>query len=172
MPTPFLGELKLVPYNFAPAGWAFCNGQIMPIAQNTALFSLLGTTYGGNGQTTFALPDMRGRATIGSGEGTGLSEYFQGQEEGVEDVTVSTSEMPAHGHQVGVSTTLADKAIPTANHLATSPFGLGNVYGAASETPMPPSIVPTGSNQPHSNLQPYLCLSYIIALQGAFPPRQ
>jgi microcystin-dependent protein len=166
---PFLGQLMLVPYNFAPRGWAFCNGQIMSIAQNTALFSLLGTTYGGNGQTTFALPDLRGRVAISSGQGPGLQNYSLGEIAGSENVTLISSQMPAHTHVVGASTGSAqatpDNAFPGSD-TSTQIYDL-----AASTTMNPQMIQPSGGSQPHENRQPYLALNYIIALQGIFPSR-
>jgi microcystin-dependent protein len=170
---PYLGELKIVPYNFAPQGWAFCNGQLLPIAQNTALFSLLGTQYGGNGVTTFALPDMRGRLIVGPGQGQGLSSYEQGQEGGTENVTLLASQIPSHNHPVQVSSAIGTQTAATGKHIAKAPLGLGNTYGTPPQnTTMPAgTIQPAGGGQPHNNRQPYLTLSYIIALQGVYPPR-
>ena len=166
---PFLGQLMLVPYNFAPRGWAFCNGQIMSIAQNTALFSLLGTTYGGNGQTTFALPDLRGRVAVSAGQGPGLQNYSLGEIAGSENVTLISSQMPAHTHLVGASTGSAqatpDNAFPGSD-TSTQIYDL-----AASTTMSPQMIQPAGGSQPHENRSPYLVLNYIIALQGIFPSR-
>jgi len=166
---PFLGQLMLVPYNFAPQGWAFCNGQIMSIAQNTALFSLLGTTYGGNGQTTFALPDLRGRIAVSAGQGPGLQNYSLGETAGSEAVTLISSQMPAHTHVVGASTGSAqatpDNAFPGSD-TSTQIYDL-----AASTTMNPQMIQPAGGSQPHENRQPYLVLNYIIALQGVYPSR-
>jgi len=166
---PFLGQLMLVPYNFAPQGWAFCNGQIMSIAQNSALFSLLGTTYGGNGQTTFALPDLRGRVAVSSGQGPGLQNYSLGEVAGSESVTLISTQMPAHTHLVGASTGSAqatpDNAFPGSD-TSTQIYDL-----AASTTMNPQMIQPAGGSQPHENRQPYLVLNYIIALQGIYPSR-
>lgn len=166
---PFLGQLMLVPYNFAPQGWAFCNGQILSIAQNTALFSLLGTTYGGNGQTTFALPDLRGRVAVSAGQGPGLQNYSLGEIAGSEAVTLISSQMPAHTHAVGASTGSAqatpDNAFPGSD-TSTQIYDL-----AASTTMNPQMIQPAGGSQPHENRQPYLALNYIIALQGVYPSR-
>jgi microcystin-dependent protein len=166
---PFLGQLMLVPYNFAPQGWAFCNGQIMSIAQNSALFSLLGTTYGGNGQTTFALPDLRGRVAINSGQGPGLQNYSLGEVAGSESVTLLSTQMPAHTHLVGASTGSAqatpDNAFPGSD-------GSTQIYDMAASTTMNPQMIqPAGGSQPHENRQPYLVLNYIIALQGVYPSR-
>ena len=168
MSEPFLGQIMLVPYNFAPRGWAFCTGQILPIAQNTALFSLLGTTYGGNGQTTFALPDLRGRVPISSGQGPGLSSYDLGEVGGEESVTLLVNELPAHNHLVGASDVeVAQGSVPKDQVLA-----LGNYYGPTPDTVMAVNMIqPTGGSQPHENRQPYLTLNYCIALEGIFPSR-
>jgi microcystin-dependent protein len=168
MSEPFLGQLLLVPYNFAPRGWAFCSGQLLPIAQNTALFSLLGTTYGGNGQTTFALPDLRGRTALSSGQGPGLGSYDLGEVSGTENVTILQSNMPPHNHLMNVGS--ATKVGPGAS---------GNIFGGADiyvpgppDTVMSPqSIGISGSGIPISILQPFLVLNYIIAMEGIFPSR-
>jgi len=171
MTEPFLGEIKMVGFNFAPRGYALCNGQILSISQNTALFSLLGTTYGGNGQTTFALPDLRGRVPIHQGQGPGLSNYTMGQQSGVETVTLSTTQIPPHGHTVNASTT-ADSKNPAGNVPAVT--GAGSSY-AAAPTPgvvMNASMVTGGGGgQPHDNRQPSLCINVVIALEGIFPSR-
>jgi microcystin-dependent protein len=168
--TPFLGEIMLVPYNFAPRSWAFCQGQILPIAQNSALFSLLGTTYGGNGQTTFALPDLRGRCAVSQGQGPGLSNYALGQVSGNENVTLSINQMPAHGHSVGSVDDDSTKITPTGNSLANiSAKGYSN---AAPTSLMNQAMIkPTGNNQPFQIIQPLLALNYCIALEGVFPSR-
>jgi microcystin-dependent protein len=166
---PFLGQIMLVPYNFAPRGWAFCNGQILPIAQNTALFSLLGTTYGGNGQTTFALPDLRGRVPNSSGQGPGLENYELGQVGGVESVTLTTNQLPAHTHQIDAHThqapahthevtALTDAAStgdPTSNLLASAARGT-NVYAppSANTKTMASTMVQSGGGLPTSSAQP------------------
>lgn len=157
--------------NFAPRDYAFCQGQILPIAQNTALFSLLGTTYGGNGQTTFALPDLRGRVPVQQGQGPGLSSYSLGQTGGAENVTLNVSQMPAHSH---AATTNANAGgggdtSPTNNFLAGD-----NQYSNVSNTQMNANtvqIAAAGNSQPHTNLQPFLAINFIIALQGIFPSR-
>lgn len=165
MGTPFLGELKIVGFNFAPKGWAECNGQFLPINQNQALFSLLGTMYGGNGQTTFALPDLRGRVPIHMGAG-----FTEGQAGGQEFHTITQSEMPAHTHIV--SGTTANGAI---NNGSGASFGVSQtpVYfplsGAGLTTLEPTTVTNIGGSQPHENRQPYLVLNVIIALQGVFP---
>ena len=163
MGTPYLGEIKISSFNFPPKGWAFCNGQFLPINQNQALFSILGTTYGGNGQTTFALPDLRGRAPIHEGAGFQL-----GQAGGQEFHTVTLSEMPAHVHPVNGSSQTATTASPAGNVWAVGPT---ISYGAGSPdvTLAPQSVTNSGGSQPHENRQPYLVVSFIIALQGAFP---
>jgi microcystin-dependent protein len=171
MAEPFIGEIKLVPYNFAPRGYALCQGQLMPIAQNTALFSLLGTTYGGNGQTTFALPDLQGRAVVGKGQGFGLSNIDQGQEGGQEFVTLSPSEIPAHTHSVNVSGSAATSADPVNRRPAVATPATGNSYGDATGQGMAAGAIQSaGGSSPHENRQPYLTLNYIIAVQGIFPP--
>ncbi len=169
MAEPFIGQIALLPYNFPPRGWAFCNGQLLPISQNTALFSLLGTTYGGNGQTTFALPDLRGRVPVSSGQGPGLQDYTLGEQSGVESVTLTQGQMPLHNHGANCNTGDADQGGPGNNFLAS-----GSVY-AASATPgqtlNPAMIAAAGGNQPHENRPPYLVLNYCIALEGIFPSR-
>ena len=170
MSEPFLGMIIIVPYNFAPRGWAFCNGQILPIAQNTALFSLLGTTFGGNGQTTFALPDLRGRVPNSSGQGPGLSSYDLGQVGGVESETLTVNQMPGHNHLVAANGSDADSGKAANRFLANSS---ANVYISTSDgTTMAPTMIGnTGGNQPFSTLQPYLTLNFCIALEGIFPSR-
>jgi microcystin-dependent protein len=164
---PFVGQIVLVAFNFAPKGYAFCQGQIMSIAQNTALFSLLGTTYGGNGQTTFALPDLRGRAALAAGQAPGLSSYDLGQEDGVDRVTVLLSQLAGHGH---LNASSADAS-------TTSPAGGGAAVGGAyapvalANATMPSGVSAAGGGQPHNNMQPYLTLNYVIALAGIFPSR-
>ena len=171
MSQPFLGEIRLFPYNFAPRGWAFCNGQLLAIAQNTALFSLLGTTYGGNGQTTFALPDLRGRVPISSGQGTGLSNYDLGQVGGAESFTLLATQLPAHNHPVAppCSTDDPNAGSPKNNFPAT--VGTA-IYSTTSNASMGAGTTgTTGGGQPVPNIQPYLTLNYCIALQGIFPAR-
>lgn len=157
--------------NFAPTGWAFCNGQILPLSQNTALFSLLGTMYGGNGQSTFALPNLQGRAPMHQGQGPGLSQRFIGEEGGVETVTLLESEIPAHSHTVMTVNDIADTNQPTNNGLARSSGAA--VYGTAGGTVQmsPIALAPAGSDFPHNNMQPYLAMNFVIALQGVYPPR-
>jgi microcystin-dependent protein len=157
-----MGEIKIVGFNFNPRGWAECNGQFLPINQNQALFSLLGTMYGGNGQTTFALPDFRGRVPIHIGGG-----FTEGQAGGQEFHTVNSSEMPSHNHFAQASNAAANSNIPLGNLLGTNNAGL---YSTALNTTLAPtSVTNTGGSQPHENRQPFLVLNFIIALQGAFP---
>lgn len=173
MADPFVAEIRVFPFNFAPVGWAFCNGQLLPIAQNTALFSLLGTNYGGNGVSTFGLPNLQARAPRGTGQGPGLADVFVGESGGSATVTLLPSEVPLHAHGVTRSTGEATEhdpsgavfAVPTTPGLgAFAPAGGGSVMGA------PTAIA--GGSQPHNNLQPYLVLNFCIAMQGVFPPRQ
>ncbi len=168
--SPFIAEIILFAGNFAPRGWAFCNGQILPIAQNTALFSILGTTYGGNGQTTFALPDLRSRVPVHAGQGPGLSSYTLGQTGGVESVTLTANEMPAHSH---TATNPAANVDPTSNRPAANLApARGGAYAPTPAAQLAgPTVAPAGGSQPHSNVQPHLTLNYIIALQGIFPSR-
>ncbi|MDN5000402.1 phage tail protein [Bradyrhizobium sp. GCM10027634] len=163
MGEPFLGEVKLISWNFPPKGWAFCNGQLLPINQNQALFSVLGTTYGGNGQTNFALPDLRGRAAMHQGSG-----FIPGQIGGEEFHTLVLNEMPTHNHIVNASDTQGDKNTVQNNILAQE---VGKPYGAfASTTTLAPSTISNnGGGQPHENRQPFLVVNFIIALQGIFP---
>lgn len=169
MADPFVAEIRIFPFNFAPRGWAFCDGQILPISQNTALFSLLGTTYGGNGQTTFALPDLQGSAPMHPGQGPGLSLHDLGETGGSETVTLLESEIPAHSHSASMSVRPADGLNPALMALGTG----NNIYAApVNLTAMSPqALPPAGGDQPHNNMMPYLTLSFCIALQGVFPPR-
>ena len=175
MSNPFVAEVRIFPFNVAPKGWAFCNGQLLPISQNTALFSLLGTTYGGDGKSTFALPNMEGSAPIQAGQGPGLSLYDLGESGGSDFVTLLDTEMPAHSHPISAAPTLiaADNDIPTGNSLGKS--SQGNAYDAFTAQKAVQmdfqSISPAGGSLPHNNLMPYLTLNFNIALQGVFPPR-
>jgi microcystin-dependent protein len=164
---PFLGEIRAFGFNFAPRGWAMCNGQLLPIAQNQALFSLLGTTYGGNGQTTFALPDLRGRVPIHMGQGPGLSSKDLGEQAGQEAQTLSVNEMPAHTHAQPASSGEQDT-----NRPGNAVPARGGVYAGSGDgsTFMDPTTT-TGGSQPHNNMQPYLVLNYCIAITGIFPSR-
>lgn len=174
MSDPFVAEIRIVGFNFAPKGWALCNGQLLPISQNTALFSLLGTFYGGDGKSTFALPDLQGSAAVGQGQGPGLSDYFIGQTGGSQNVTLLESEMPVHTHQIRVSTQQGDIQQPTpamsiARPNGALPFVVGNPVPPTNMAPLQLSI--TGGSLPHNNMMPYLTLNYVIAMQGIFPAR-
>ena len=174
MADPFVAEIRIFPFNFPPKGWAFCNGQLLPISQNTALFSLLGTFYGGDGKSTFALPDLQGSVAIHAGQGPGLSERFIGELSGSDHVTLIGSEMPVHTHSLRANPQLGDSPSPAANR-AIARLGSINVYQTTSNanlTNMAFEGLPSaGGDQPHNNLMPYLTLSYCIAMQGVFPPR-
>ncbi|RZK58402.1 MAG: phage tail protein [Hymenobacter sp.] len=177
---PFVGEIRAFGFNFAPRAWAPCQGQLLSIAQNTALFSLLGTTYGGNGQTTFGLPDLRGRLIVNPGTGAGLSTYNIGQLGGIENETLQLTELPAHIHTLGAGLTVTTSSaagtsstpagnvlavLNTVQHYSTSPdaqMAAGSIAGTATAV---------GSGTPHSNLMPYLCINYCISLTGIFPQR-
>ncbi|MEO6251875.1 MAG: tail fiber protein [Ferruginibacter sp.] len=168
MAQPYVGEIRMFGGNFAPAGWMFCSGQLLPISENETLFQLIGTTYGGDGQSTFALPDLRGRVPIHQGQGGGLSSYILAETGGVEAVTLTQNQIPVHTHTAQASNTGASDT-PANNFWANST--LGKPYTAA-----PPvvqmnvgTIGPAGGSQPHSNMIPYLCVSYIISLFGIFP---
>ena len=168
----FLGEIRMFAGNFAPTGWAFCQGQLLPIAQNQALFSLLGTTYGGDGRTTFALPDLRGRVPVGFGQGPGLSNRVIGEQFGSELVTLNINQMPSHNHTVNAVTTEGNLNLPT-NSLPANTKALDKEYSDANaNTTMKATMVnPTGGNQPFGVTQPSLGVNFIIALQGIFPSR-
>lgn len=166
--SPFVGEIMWVPYNFAPTGWASCDGQLLSIASNTALFSLLGTRFGGDGITTFALPDMRGRVPVQAGQGPGLSEYTLGQSGGETTHTLTLAEMPVHNHMVQVSNQTATFTDPTNHVLAAAPTG--HLYSTSSDGTLATGALTTvGGGQPHNNMMPYTTLRCIIALQGIFP---
>jgi microcystin-dependent protein len=173
----FVAEIRIFASNFAPQGWATCDGQILPISQNTALFSLLGTNYGGNGTTNFALPDLRGRVPLGWGQGSGLSSYSVGEALGTDTVTVLTSEMPAHTHGLNAedpALQAADQSAPSPTSVLAASTGGFAFRPDASTQPAQMSqaaVTGLGGAQPHNNLQPYLTLTFCIALQGIFPPR-
>jgi len=187
MSDQFVGEIRLFPFNFAPVGWAICNGQLLAISQNTALFSLLGTMYGGNGQTTYALPNLQGRVPMKFGASPGLTDRLQGEAGGTEYVALAVSEMPAHAHTVSAGGTLrgknasADRQSPVGAVPAIESAGVTATYSnALADTPMragavtfsgPATAVSFGGGTPHENRQPYLTLNYCIALQGVFPAR-
>ena len=173
MSEPYLGMIILVPYNFAPRGWAFCAGQILPIAQNTALFALLGTTFGGNGQTTFALPDLRGRVPMGVGQAPGLDNYVLGEVLGTEEVTLNINQMPAHGHPATAKAIddEGNSGSPTGRSLANIANGYASGNPSATMNATMVQVGNAGGSQPHDNMQPCLGLNYCIALEGIFPSR-
>lgn len=168
----YIGEIRMFAGTFAPSGWAKCEGQILSIAQNTALFSLLGTTYGGDGQTTFALPDLRGRVPMAPGQGPGLSPRTLGEVTGSETNTLTVAQMPAHNHTVNASTADGDQNVPTSTFPANTKT-LDKEYAAAgANTQMHPSMIGmSGGSQPVNNVQPSLSVTFIIALQGIYPPQ-
>jgi microcystin-dependent protein len=173
MSDQFVAEIRIFPFNFPPTGWAFCDGQLMPISQNTALFSLLGTFYGGDGKSTFALPDLQGRAPMQTGQGKGLSQRFLGEESGVETITLLVSEIPLHTHTMNCSIDDADLRIPSPTRSLAKSSG-GNIYSSATTPQVTMAfqgLPPAGGGLPHNNMQPYLTLNFCIALQGIFPPR-
>ncbi|MEO7720183.1 MAG: tail fiber protein [Capsulimonas sp.] len=176
MADQFVGEIRIVPFNFAPTGWAMCNGQILPISQNTALFSLLGTNFGGNGQTNFALPNLQDSVAVDFGAGAGLTERSMGETGGAASVTISESQLPQHKHVINASSSAATKFTPGGNLFAVpnaGPRRANQLYttAAPNATMALSAIVPTGGGLAHNNTQPYLALNFIIALQGIFPPR-
>ena len=172
MADPFVAEIRIFPFNFAPKGWAFCDGQLLPLSQNTALFSLLGTMYGGNGKSNFALPDLQGRAPMQHGQGPGLSLRDQGEAGGSDTVSLLESEVPAHTHgmrAVGVDTADTNVPSPAASF---APSSGGTLYQNAPDASLAAeTLAPAGGDAPHNNLQPYLTFNFNIALQGVFPPR-
>ena len=169
MSDPYIGEIRMFAGSFAPAGWAFCDGQQMPISENDALFTLIGTTYGGDGQETFNLPDLQGRVPIHQGTGPGLGTYQIGEKAGVESVTLTTQQIPTHNHGWAASTGQGTSNTPQSNVTASPPVMKLYRVGVPSD-PMSPTIIqPSGGSQPHENLQPYLTISFIISLFGIFP---
>ena len=172
MADPFVAEIRIFPFNFAPRGWALCNGQLMPISQNTALFSLLGTTYGGNGSSNFALPNLQGRAAMHPGQGQGLTPRTLGETGGSDTVTLLQSEIPVHTHTLMASNEIGEDRKAAGEAMARSTGGA--LYGPGPTSPVamaPQAVAPVGSDLPHNNLMPYLTLHFCIALQGVFPPR-
>lgn len=169
MGQPFVGEIRMFGGNFAPAGWMFCQGQLLPISENETLFQLIGTTYGGDGQTTFALPDLQGRVPIHVGTGTDGVTYTLAEMLGVETVTLTTQQIPSHTHSMNASTAVGTLSDPTNNVTSESPSI--KLYSAAVPgTPLNANaVLPTGGSQPHDNTQPFLCISFIISLFGIFP---
>jgi microcystin-dependent protein len=170
---PFVAEIRIFPFNFAPKGWAFCDGQILPLSQNTALFSLLGTTYGGDGKSNFALPNMQGNAPMHPGQGPGLSLHDLGETGGSDTVSLLESEIPSHSHNLMAAVNPATARLPS------PAVGLARSSGASAyestvtglKSLADATIAPAGGDQPHNNLQPYLTLNFCIALQGVYPPR-
>ena len=168
---PFVAEIRMLAFNFPPVGWARCDGQLLPISQNTALFSLLGTVYGGNGQSTFGLPDMQGAAPMHWGQGAGLSTRVQGEIGGEQTVTLLSSEMPAHAHTFLATNSPADVSSPSATTALARSTGK-QAYGTGTPAALQNlAVAPTGGNLPHNNLMPYLTVNFCIALQGVYPPR-
>ena len=170
---PFVAEIRIFPFNFAPKGWAWCDGQLLPLSQNTALFSLLGTTYGGNGKSNFALPDLQGRAPMHPGQGPGLSLHDLGETGGSETVTLLESEIPIHSHALRGDANPSESPDPSSNSMGrgSSVNGYQNVVNQNLVNMAPEALAPAGGDQPHNNLQPYLTFYFCIALQGVFPPR-
>jgi microcystin-dependent protein len=180
MSSPFVAEIRMFAFNFAPVGWATCNGQILPISQNTALFSLIGTFYGGNGTSNFALPNLQGTVPIHAGQGSGLTQRSIGEQGGSTIITLLQGEMPAHSHFLNADTSDGTTSSPSANVIANGNWndGTGNTGGLQTYTTTAQNVLtlfgdltPVGGSQPHSNVQPYLTVNFCIALQGIFPPR-
>lgn len=172
MSEPFIAEIRIFAGNFAPRGWAFCDGQLLPIAQNTALFSLIGTTYGGDGRTTTALPNMQGRAPMHPGRGPGLTSRRLGERTGAEIVSLSEAQIPSHNHTVRVYIDDEGGQTPSSNTVLSFSGGGLAYHANTSLTAMATQTIPaTGGSQPHNNLQPFLTLNFIIALQGLYPSR-
>lgn len=173
MADPFLAEIRILGCNFPPRGWALCNGQVLPISQNTALFSLLGTMYGGDGRTTFALPNLQGMTPMHAGQGQGLSQRDVGESGGTEAVTLLASEIPSHTHQLAANTAdLGDTNVPGTNTVFAQSAG-GTLYQSSTDQSQldPNAVTVAGGSLPHNNMQPYLTLNFCIALQGIYPPR-
>ncbi|MBL7783842.1 MAG: phage tail protein [Saprospiraceae bacterium] len=169
MAQPYVGEIRMFAGNFAPAGWAFCNGDLMSISENETLFQLIGTTYGGDGESTFALPNLQSRVPIHMGTGPGLSNYQIGESFGTESVTITSSTTPAHTHVFLASTAIANQPNPANNYLGVS-SQVSMYFGDPPNVPMnPSSLSNVGGSQPHENCMPFLCVSFIISLYGIFP---
>jgi microcystin-dependent protein len=179
MSAPFVAEIRMFGFNFAPTGWATCDGQLLPISQNTALFSLLGTFYGGDGKSTFALPNMQGNCAVNQGQGPGLQDWFLGQQQGSQFITLIQSEMPAHNHIMSVTSANGNGGTASNGQLARAFKGnlqssnTGKMYSTAAPNTAtrPDSTLITGGSLPHNNMMPYLTLNFCIAMQGIFPPR-
>ncbi|PCK02251.1 MAG: phage tail protein [Alteromonadaceae bacterium] len=173
MSEPFIAEIRIFAGNFAPKGWAFCNGQLLPISQNTALFSLIGTTYGGDGRTTTALPNLEGRSTMHPGRGPGLTQRRLGQNLGEETATLSEAQIPNHNHTLSGTATLGDKTMPSSATTLSNAFG-GRVYNTTPQNLVPlaaSALGSTGGDQTHPNMMPFITLNFIIALVGLYPSR-
>jgi microcystin-dependent protein len=172
---PFVAEIRIFPFNFAPKGWAFCDGQILPLSQNTALFSLLGTTYGGDGKSNFALPNMQGNAPMHPGQGPGLSLHDLGETGGSDTVSLLESEIPSHSHFMRAHNNDPADAQNPSPQTSLAQSSQGNAYNATTNTGLvnmsDSTLTPAGGDQPHNNMMPYLTLNFCIALQGVFPPR-
>jgi microcystin-dependent protein len=173
---PFVAEIRIVPFNFAPVGWALCNGQLMSISQNTALFSLLGTMYGGDGKTTFALPNLQGATPMSQGQGPGLSDHLVGESSGVEQVALTVSQIPAHSHPLNGKNANGDQNSPSGHVPAKARTGRTGIpmyaqVAGSGATMNQQAVLPSGGGQPHNNMPPYLVTNFIIALTGVFPAR-
>jgi len=171
MSQPFLGEIRMVGFNFAPVGWAYCDGSLLPIAQYDAVFALLGTTYGGDGQVTFALPDLRGRVPLHQGQSPGNSFRTIGEAGGSESVTLSIQQLPLHTHSLAAGVDGARAAAPNSAFIGSGEADIYNHDTANSVTLAPGTLGSSGGSQPHENQQPFLCINFIIALEGIFPSR-
>ncbi len=174
MSDPFVAEIRIFGCNYPPKNWAQCNGQLLPIAQNTALFSLLGTTYGGNGQTNFALPNLQGRAALNAGQGPGLSNYFLGDTSGQSSVSLQTAQMPAHNHLPAATASDGTSSSPSGNGFAVPSADRDAQAYTDNILPVqmsPSALSPTGGSQPHNNMMPYLVMNFCICLFGIFPAR-
>jgi microcystin-dependent protein len=170
MSQPYVGEIRLVGFNFAPVGWMFCSGQLLPISEFETLFNLIGTTYGGDGQSTFALPNLQSRVVIHQGQGAGLSNYTLAETGGVEAVTVTTPQLPVHNHSANCSSSAGNKSSPVGNVWAADGAGLTAEYSNSQNGPMNAAAIgPSGGSQPHENRMPFLAMNYIISLFGIFP---
>lgn len=168
---PYIGEIRVFSFTFAPIGWAQCNGQVIPIAQNTALFSVIGTIYGGDGRSTFALPNLQSRIPIQFGQGAGLSDYSQGDSGGVTSVSLDQSQMPSHTHTLVASDSIANSSNPKGAFLAMSTPSRAYTKIGAPNALAPQALTPVGGSQPHSNLMPSLTMNFCISLQGVYPAR-
>ena len=177
MSNPFLGEIRMFAGNFNPRGWAFCKGQLLPISQNDALYALIGTTYGGDGQETFGLPDLQGRLPINQGQAPGLSNYIIGQKGGTESVTLTIQQMPAHSHTLSATDATGSQPAPTNTSFPATLRGTAELYAVPGANPLKQgamnnnSISAVGGNQAHENRMPALVINFIIALEGVFPSR-